>query len=268
MVSGPKTMAASRSDRPAFGIWPDRGERQLCVWCHSSESHQSHTGWNTSVSRTHNCLPLKKHRTDFKNRAIWAQHDWVWSSELMESLSSTFPLTGSKKLFGYHLTRKLDILSSKLKQTLTNVKTAVCFKNKWSKLDVKWLGLDLSREGSSNLVLRLGSLKTCLQTARPQIRTLLYCVPQPLRHLPSKVTPEQLRVRVTFIFVIISVQKILKVCQTAHCCAKAERCCVLPCPPRAACMQGRPDCSNIIIQQSSGPPNPYIKQIEYTCLLK
>lgn len=125
MVSGPKTMAASRSDRPAFGIWPDRGERQLCVWCHSSESHQSHTGWNTSVSRTHNCLPLKKHRTDFKNRAIWAQHDWVWSSELMESLSSTFPLTQRAFYCPYHLTRKLDILSSKLKQTLTNVKTAV-----------------------------------------------------------------------------------------------------------------------------------------------
>lgn len=56
-------------DRPAICIWPDRGERQLCVWCHSSESHQSRTGPNTSESRTHNCLPLKKHRWDFKNRA-------------------------------------------------------------------------------------------------------------------------------------------------------------------------------------------------------
>lgn len=130
-------MAASRSDRPAFGIWPDRGERQLCVWCHSSESHQSHTGWNTSVSRTHNCLPP---------RAFYCP---------------------------YHLTRKLDILSSKLKQTLTNLNCSFCFKNQWSKLDVKWLGLDLSREGSSNLVLRLCSLKTCLQTARPQITVVL-----------------------------------------------------------------------------------------------
>lgn len=55
-------------DRPAFCIWPDQGERQLCVWCHSSESHQSHTGRDTSESRTHNCLPLKKHSWDLKNR--------------------------------------------------------------------------------------------------------------------------------------------------------------------------------------------------------
>lgn len=58
------------SDRPAFCIWRDRGEPQLCVWCHSSEFHQSRTGPNTSESRTHNCLPpLKKHRWDFRNRA-------------------------------------------------------------------------------------------------------------------------------------------------------------------------------------------------------
>lgn len=43
----------------------------------------------------------------------------------MESLSSTFPLTQRAFYCPYHLTRKLDILSSKLKQTLTNVKTAV-----------------------------------------------------------------------------------------------------------------------------------------------
>lgn len=41
-------LAPSHRDRPAFCIWPSRGERQLCVWCHSLESHQSHTGRNTS----------------------------------------------------------------------------------------------------------------------------------------------------------------------------------------------------------------------------
>lgn len=63
----PKT-ALNWRNRPAFCIWPDRGGQQLCVWYHSSEFHQSHTGRNTSESRTHNCLPLKKHRWDFKKR--------------------------------------------------------------------------------------------------------------------------------------------------------------------------------------------------------
>lgn len=62
-----KNKASNHWDTPAVCIWPDRGERQLCVWCHSSESHQSRTGPNTSESRTHNCFPLKKHRWDFKN---------------------------------------------------------------------------------------------------------------------------------------------------------------------------------------------------------
>lgn len=62
--------APSHEDRPAFCIWPDRGAPLLCVWCHSSESHQSHTGWNTSVSRTHNCLPLRKYIWNFKNMAF------------------------------------------------------------------------------------------------------------------------------------------------------------------------------------------------------
>ncbi len=66
-MTGKTKKQATELDRPAFCIWPDRVERLLCVWFHSSESHQSHTGRNTSESRTHNCPPLKKHKSNFKN---------------------------------------------------------------------------------------------------------------------------------------------------------------------------------------------------------
>lgn len=79
-----KNKASNHWDTPAVCIWPDRGERQLCVWCHSSESHQSRTGPNTSESRTHNCFPLKKHRWDFKNRISL-------SSERRENSESWMP---------------------------------------------------------------------------------------------------------------------------------------------------------------------------------
>lgn len=73
-----KPKQTSGKDRPAIGIWPDRGEPQPCVWCHSSESHQSHTRWNTSVSQTHNCLPLRKHSGKFTNMLFKWIGGWGW----------------------------------------------------------------------------------------------------------------------------------------------------------------------------------------------
>lgn len=64
--------------RPAIGIWPDQGELQPYVWCHSSESHQSHTRRNTSVSQTHNCLPLRKHSGQFNNMPFKCISGWGW----------------------------------------------------------------------------------------------------------------------------------------------------------------------------------------------